>query len=54
MSVWGDDLRALLRRMWNAGELDREEGQWGQSRIRYSRRKPDGTILDLEYMLGGA
>lgn len=49
------EIAAVTRRLLEAGELERQAGQFGMSRFRYFRRtKLSGPIKDLDESFGGA
>jgi hypothetical protein len=41
----------ITRRLYKAGELERQEGQFGMSRVRYSRAKPNEALKKLDEQL---
>ena len=41
----------ITRRLYKAGELKRQEGQFGMSRVRYSRAKPNEALKKLDEQL---
>lgn len=46
-----NEVSLVTRRMFKAGELEREVGQWGRSRCRYFRRKLSPELKRLEESL---
>lgn len=47
------DLSIVTRRLFKAGELEREDGQFGKSRFRYSRKEPSEDLKKLGEQLSG-
>jgi hypothetical protein len=47
-----DSLRDAVKRLFEAGEIEREEGRWGPCRYRYVRRVPTDEIKAFERVLG--
>ena len=48
-NLWGPQyVGGVTRGMFKSGELEREEGQFGKSRFRYSRSKPSEELKALE------
>lgn len=52
MSIYRADVDAVVRRLFQSGELDRQEGRWAQARFRYFRSRPSDEVKKLEQALG--